>query len=86
MNQRFRRQHPIAIYILDFYCDHIKLSIEIDGHNHNVSDQHEYDLNRTEFLNSIGITEIRFTNDEVMSNIELVIEKIKNVIDRIIVP
>ena len=72
---KFRRQHSIWRYILDFYCPKIKLSIEIDWKIHN--DRREYDNIRTEYLQSVWIKEIRFSNDEILENINFVIEKIK---------
>jgi very-short-patch-repair endonuclease len=71
---RFRRQHPIDIFIADFYCHKAKLVIEIDGYIHN--HQKEYDIGRTEELKKYGLKVIRFTNEEVLKNIEKVVEKI----------
>ena len=62
---------------LDFYCHAAKLVIEVDGEYHNESDQQQYDEGRTHELNEMGLEIIRFTNDEVESNIDKVIEKIK---------
>ena len=76
---KFRRQHPISNFILDFYCNEIRLSIELDGAVHNEVSQHEYDQERTRSLNEINITEIRFYNNQVMNDIDSVISKIKNV-------
>lgn len=74
---RFRRQHPIDRFILDFYCHSAKLVIEVDGEYHNDMDQQVYDEGRTNELMEMGLEIIRFTNDEVESNIENVTEKIK---------
>ena len=63
---KFRRQHPFGAYILDFYCHAKRLSIEIDGKNH--SYQYDYDKERTNFINSLLVEEIRFQNEEVMTN------------------
>ncbi len=73
---KFRRQHPIKFYILDFYCHKKHLSIEIDGGYHNHLEQKEKDKKRTEYLNSVGIKEIRFQNDMVLNNIEQVLKQI----------
>jgi very-short-patch-repair endonuclease len=78
---RFKAQHPIERFIVDFYCDKVKLVVEIDGGIHN--QQKEYDLGRTAELEKYGITVIRFTNDEIESSILDVVEKIKNVISNI---
>lgn len=66
---KFRRQHPIMSYVLDFYCHPHKLAIEIDGKYHETKEQREYDRMRTEELQEIGLAVIRFTNAEVLENI-----------------
>ncbi|MCH7524781.1 MAG: endonuclease domain-containing protein [Bacteroidetes bacterium] len=73
---KFRRQHPIHIYILDFYCHKLKISIEIDGDYHLKMEQKEKDRERTNYLKSIDITEIRFTNKDILNNQQNVINKI----------
>lgn len=78
MGLRFRRQHPIDIFIVDFYCHEVKLVIEIDGEIH--LDQIEYDDGREADIEKYDIKIIRFTNDEVNNNIEDVIQKIESVI------
>ena len=75
---RFRRQHPIDIFIVDFYCHEAKLVIELDGGIH--MDQIEYDDGREADIEKFNIKIIRFTNDEVNNNIEDVIQKIESVI------
>ena len=67
---KFRRQHPIFRFILDFYCPQYKLVIEIDGHSHFEPEQHRYDQARTEWLEQRGLRVIRFTNREVETNLE----------------
>jgi cyclase len=79
---KFRRQHPINIYIADFYCHEKKLVIEVDGDYHLISDQKEYDELRTEDLKEYGIEVIRFNNEEVLNEIDKVVKKIKEVIAR----
>lgn len=74
---KFRRQHAIDNYILDFYCHEKKLGKEVDGQYHNNPDVAENDVNRTYELGEWGITVIRFTNDEVINNISKVLEEIK---------
>ena len=76
---RFRPQHPIDIFIADFYCHPIKLVIEVDGKIHKNSDQREYDIGRTAELNYWEIEVIRFTNEEIENNINKVIEKIERI-------
>ena len=72
---RFRRQHPIDLFIADFYCHKVRLVVEIDGEIHNY--QREYDIGRTAELEKFDIKVIRFSNEEVILDIEKVISKIK---------
>jgi very-short-patch-repair endonuclease len=74
----FYRQKPIGIFIADFYCPKEKLVIEIDGGQHFLKEVKEYDRERTEYMRSIGLIIIRFTNQEVLRNIAGVIEVIKH--------
>ena len=75
---KFRRQHPIGIYILDFYCHELRFSIEIDGGYHLSKEQKEKDSERTAYLNDLGINEIRFKNEEVLKDVDLVVEEIRS--------
>lgn len=63
---KFRRQQGIGPFILDFYCADLRLCVELDGHSHWM--KNEYDIARTQFLNSQGIRVVRFPNDHVMSH------------------
>ena len=74
---RFRSQHPIDIFIADFYCHPLKLVIEVDGGVHKSREQREYDIGRTGELNYWGIEVIRFTNEEIEKDISQVIKSIK---------
>ena len=74
---KFRRQHPVDIFILDFYCHERKLAIEVDGGIHNQIDQKEWDENRTYELNEFGIKILRFTNEDVIDGTKEVIKSIK---------
>ena len=65
---KFLRQKPIGGYIVDFYCSELQLVIEIDGDSH--AETVEYDLERTEFLKALGLQVIRYTNDDILRNIE----------------
>ena len=73
---RFKAQHPIDIFIVDFYCHKCRLVIEVDGQYHNYLK--EEDSNRTNELESFGLQVIRFTNEDILFKIESVIEKIKS--------
>jgi very-short-patch-repair endonuclease len=74
---QFRRQHPINRFIADFYCPKIKLVVEVDGGIHEIPEHQAYDIGRSEVLNDFGITVIRFTNEQVIEDIETVINIIK---------
>ncbi|MES2049547.1 MAG: endonuclease domain-containing protein [Pseudomonadota bacterium] len=71
---KFRRQHPVGRYILDFYCDEKKLAIELDGSQH--VDQSEYDQQRDVYLNTLGIRVLRFWNNQMLQETEAVLEVI----------
>lgn len=73
---RFRHQHPILYFIADFFCPGAKLIIEVDGGIHKLPVQFEYDRNRDNELMAYGLKVLRFTNEDVMNNIEDVIRKI----------
>jgi very-short-patch-repair endonuclease len=78
---QFRRQHPINRFIADFYCPKIKLVVEVDGGIHEIPEYQAYDIGRSEILNDFGIKVIRFTNEQIIEDIENVIKNIeKNVI------
>ena len=72
---KFLRQKPIGGYIVDFYCSELRLVIEIDGDSH--AETAEYDLERTRFLNALGLQVIRYTNDDIIQNIEGVYDDLK---------
>ncbi len=62
---KFRRQHPIANYIVDFYCHSLKLVIEIDGDIHDHEDVKKNDAEREKYLKGLGLSMLRFRNDEI---------------------
>jgi very-short-patch-repair endonuclease len=74
----FYRQKPIGEYIVDFYCPKAKLAIEIDGNHHFVGNRVEYDGIRDEYLKSLGLRILRFTNKDVLENIKGVLEIIES--------
>ena len=76
--QKFFRQYSVGSYILDFYCPKTRLAIELDGESHIPNDQKLYDAERTKYLNGNNIKVLRFWNDEVINNIDIVIQKITN--------
>jgi very-short-patch-repair endonuclease len=66
----FRRQHPIEPYIVDFYCSSANLVIELDGESH--EGRQLYDKDRAKHLQNLGLKILRFTNDDVIHNLEVV--------------
>lgn len=74
INLKFRRQHVIQPYIVDFYCHEIGLVIELDGSQHGTDDAIEYDAERTEFLESLGLTVVRYWNHDVLGRMDVVLE------------
>ena len=75
--RKFRRQHSVDLYILDFYCPSERLAIELDGAHHYTDEGVEYDRKRTEHLNTLNIKVIRFENKDIFERTEAVIEEIK---------
>ena len=74
-NFKFRRQFSVGQYVLDFYCPMAKLGVEVDGDSHYI-DETNQDLTRRKNIESFGIRIIRFTNKDISENIEGVLEKI----------
>jgi len=77
LGHRFRRQHAIADYIVDFVCLPAWLVVEVDGAIHNVPEEVEYDGGRTHALQECGFLVIRFTNEEVLHNLHRVLAEIE---------
>ncbi|GJQ53072.1 MAG: hypothetical protein HKUEN02_19190 [Anaerolineaceae bacterium] len=86
LKYKFRRQHPIDRFIIDFYCAQAKLCIEIDGASHFEPEQEKYDKARTEFLEELGCKMIRFANNDVRYNIHAVVDEIVRTIESILNP
>jgi len=76
--KKFRRQHSIGNYVVDFYCPECKLAIELDGEKHFNSMASVYDLHRNEFLNRYNIRVLRFENRAVFEHPDGVLEMIKS--------
>lgn len=74
---KFRRQHPISLYIADFYCHSVKLIIEVDGNIHDLPAVRSNDIIRQKDLEDLGLKVIRFTTKEVMNDLESVIKRIE---------
>jgi very-short-patch-repair endonuclease len=82
-NHPFNRQKPLGEYIVDFYCHEYRLVVEIDGDSHYTEEAQIKDQKRTAFLESKGLTVVRFTNREVARNIEGVMESLENLLNKI---
>jgi very-short-patch-repair endonuclease len=73
LGMKFFRQYSIGPYILDFYCPTVKLAVELDGGQHNQSDNKEHDASRSDFLKAQGIDVMRFWDNEVLFDIQSVL-------------
>lgn len=82
MNTRFRRQHPIGKYIVDFIAMEIGLVVEIDGGYHFDSKQKKKDQARTKFLKKFELTVVRYTNDEILASLDKVINHLSSIIKK----
>ena len=80
---KFRRQHPISIYIADFYCHKLKLVIEIDGSIHNSNEAKLDDEKRQKDLENLNLTVTRFTNEQIKNEVEDVIEIVTSTIKKL---
>ena len=80
---KFRRQHPISIYIADFYCHKLKLVIEIDGSIHDSEEAKLNDEKRERDLKNLDLTIIRFTNEQIKNEVERVIETVSSTIEKL---
>jgi len=78
---RFRRQHPISLYIVDFYCHAEKLVIEIDGNIHDLETVRSNDIIRQKDLEDFGLKVLRFTTKEIMNDLESVLRKINEIMN-----
>lgn len=80
-DHKFLRQKPIDNYIVDFYCSELRLVIEIDGDSH--AEAVEYDAERTRILQSLGLTVVRYTNDDVINNIQGVYDDLREKLEKL---
>src|SRR5688572_19116963 len=81
---KFRRQHPLADYIVDFFCYRLKMAIEVDGPIHEQEENRQNDVERQKMIESFGVTVLRFTNAELMKESTIVFEEINSSIQHII--
>ena len=82
LDLKFRRQHPVEPYVLDFYCNDMKLAIELDGGQHNEPETRKKDKKRAQFLENQGIRVLRFWDHEVLKETEAVLEAICFVVEK----
>lgn len=78
---KFRRQHPIGRYIVDFYCHSAKLVVEVDGSIHDILSVKEYDIVREQEIAALGLHVLRFSNEQVLTNLDSVVEEIISALD-----
>ncbi len=76
--RKFRRQHSIGEFILDFYCPQEKLAVELDGAGHFTASGNLHDAARTEYLNAASIRVIRFENKLIWSDLDSVLHSIES--------
>ena len=80
---KFRRQHPIGIYIVDFFCYKLRLIVEVDGSIHHNSDTKSNDIIRQSDLEKLGYTVIRFNNADIYKHADMVLNKISIIVNNI---
>ena len=73
---KFRRQHHVGRFILDFYCAELRLAVELEGSIHDTADQTEYDGHRFAYLEANDIKILRIKNEEVLNDMENVLKRI----------
>lgn len=83
---KFRRQQPMFDYVIDFYCDELKLIIEVDGEIHSLTEKVNSDIKRDKILKINGYNLIRLSNFEIVTDIDETIRKIKTFIKSILSP
>ena len=76
---KFRRQHPLDKFIVDFYCNEKKLVVELDGAVHDEKNNKDYDEARTAMLAGLNVFVLRFRNEEVINNMKEVLKKISEI-------
>ncbi len=83
---KFFRQYSVGSYILDFYCPAIKVAVELDGGQHNQPEECDYDAVRSEYLNSCGVSVVRFWNHEVLQNMDSVLAGLEEIVAPALTP
>jgi very-short-patch-repair endonuclease len=83
LGYKFRRQHGIGLYILDFYCPALRLAIEVDGASHESVEAKGNDKRRQLVLERLGVRFLRYTDDQVLGNISNVVAAIEGEIRKL---
>ena len=78
----FHRQKPIDEYIVDFFCNKLRLAIEVDGYSHGILEVWEKDVNKSKRLNELGIYVLQFSDNEFLNDMENVLRAIEDYIER----
>ncbi len=74
---KFRRQHPVGLYIVDFFCLEARLVVELDGGQHDLGAEQRRDRQRTRYLEGLGYRVLRFSNNDVLSDTDTVLQRIE---------
>jgi 5-methyltetrahydrofolate--homocysteine methyltransferase len=80
LGYKFRRQHSIGRYVLDFFCARLMLGIEVDGVTHLDPTKQEYDKTRQKWIEAQGVRVVRFTDHEILADPDAVLEKLRQLI------
>ena len=78
---KFRRQYSVGKYVVDFFCPKLKLAVEVDGDSHFSEESERGDRERQNFIESFGISFLRFTNNDIYENLDGVLERIEGSIE-----
>ena len=81
LGYKFRQQNSVGPFVVDSYCPHLKLAIEVDGDSHSDPAAKVYDKDRQDFIEQFGIRILRFTNDQVQKNMDGVLGSIRSTVD-----
>jgi very-short-patch-repair endonuclease len=79
---KFRRQYSVGKYVVDFYCPKLKLAVEVDGDSHFSEGAERGDKERQNFIESFGISFLRFTNNDIYENLDAVLERIETSVQK----
>lgn len=77
LGYKFRRQHGVGPYVVDFYCAQMRLAIEVDGDQHCEDERAKLDYHRQRFIERQGIRVVRFSTEEVLTNLLCVLDRLR---------